>query len=173
MVLGTLTEGCGSTHGQYTFWHVSRFDFDRGNNSIHATVEKELSIAEAMPEVELNWGTYHPKKRVLARSALSSPDKSGSGSSTGSGCGAPACATIDGFPAATCGAITFDTDLDQAIGYLDFDSKDFSNSLKAFAPDLTDDSASDNNDFGPVETAPPMKVRRGLGSFFSSVAQVC
>ena len=59
---------------------------------------------------------------------------------------------IDGFYTATCGSPTFDQDIDNEIGFLDFDSSDYSASLKDFAPGLIDDdSASDTEDFGLTE----------------------
>ena len=54
---------------------------------------------------------------------------------------------IDGLPTAACGS-TFDLDLDNEIGYLDFDAGNYSSSLGDFIPGLEDDSPVPGDGFG-------------------------
>ncbi|MCJ1293932.1 hypothetical protein MMC34_005489 [Xylographa carneopallida] len=135
---------------------------------------EELAIEDAVGGIDMVWGTYTP-----ANGTSSGADSSGGSGTTASGygssssgngtssgnrtttgtdgtCGAPPSATIDGFPAAACGAANFDELLDNAIGYLDFSSADLSATLQNFAPGLTDDDPSD------YEDEPSSKIRRRM-----------
>ena len=149
-----------------------------------------------MPEVEVTWGTYQPNYKT-GNSASSKPNKTypnrGTGghgnftfgnatnaingtnalngtnaiNATNATCGAPPSRMIDGFFTAACGSPTFDQDIDNEIGFLNFDSSDYSASLKDFAPGLSDDdNESDNEDFGPIERRRAALKRR---SFFGSI----
>ena len=148
----------------------------KSDNSIHVFIQQELTIEEAMPEVELVWGTYHPTNASADSqnpATASSPITSSSDAinSTDATCGAPPAPFIDGFPTATCGSPTFDADIDRELGYLSFDAKNWSASLSSFAPDLngSDYSIGDNQDFGAVEPSKRLRLRpRG---FFSSVSR--
>lgn len=73
IILATLTEGCGSTLGQYTFLLVTRVEVDVNENSAQVNVEEELTIAEALPEVEFAWGTYPPSQQSPTSAGSSTP----------------------------------------------------------------------------------------------------
>ena len=63
--------------------------------------------------------------------------------STSDACGPPPAPQIDGFPTGACGSPTFDKDIDDEIGYLDFNS-DLGGSLGDFAPGVDFSDASGN-----------------------------
>ena len=172
-VLITYADGVGSSTEQRTFWLVQGLSAGSAPNAILVQVE-ELAIEDAVGGIDMVWGTYTP-----ANGTSSGADSSGGSGTTASGygssssgngtssgnrtttgtdgtCGAPPSATIDGFPAAACGAANFDELLDNAIGYLDFSSADLSATLQNFAPGLTDDDPSD------YEDEPSSKIRRRM-----------
>ena len=174
-VLVTYTEGVGNSTEQRTFWLVQGLSSGTTPNSILVQVE-ELAIEDAVGGIDMVWGTYTPANGTSSGTSSSggagttnagiygntSPGNgtlSGSNSTytnTSGTCGAPPSATIDGFPAAACGATDFDELLDNAIGYLNFSSADLSSTLKDFAPGLTDDDPSD------YEDEPSSKIRRRM-----------
>lgn len=155
-VLVTNIAGCGSSTDQRAFWlvdHLKVHDFDF---SIIVVTKQELVIKDAIQDVDMIWGTYKPDNSSTFFSSLSSPNPDGypsgfpntnqSNSSPGD-CGRPPASKIDGFPTASCGAPDFDQQLDNTIGYLDFNDSDYSASLRAFAPGLEDFSSSDDQGF--------------------------
>ncbi|KAG8529121.1 uncharacterized protein KY384_005756 [Bacidia gigantensis] len=162
----TFEDGCGKSSDQHTFWLAKGVEVDYEAKSISVTVVQELSIAEAMPEVEVSWGIYSPSQGGTPKTNPPTPPypvngnhTSGFNSTSGlndtasgsanSSCGAPPSLMIDGFYTATCGSPTFDADIDAEIGFLEFDSNDYSSSLENFAPNTDDDySQSDNADQG-------------------------
>ena len=161
---------------QHTFWMANGVTVQKSDNSVLVTIQQELTIEEAMPEVEIVWGTYEPTNSSASSQnsdASNSPitSSSGTANATGADCGPPPAPMIDGLPTATCGSPTFDTDLDRKIGYLSFDAKNWSASLSSFAPGLngSDYSIGDNQDFGSVQPNKRAMIhRRG---FFSSVSR--
>lgn len=171
IVVAALMGSEGQPAEQHTFWLVTSVRVDYSKACVHMVVQQELPIEEAMPEVEIVWGTYQPNK------GTSSPPK---GPSTGNGqspshnetCGLPPYPLIDGFHTAPCGSPTFDMEIDREIGYLDFDAEHWSDSLAHFAPGLDgkDYSVENNQDFGAVE--PEQRARRRRRGFFSSVSNV-
>jgi hypothetical protein len=97
-------------------------------------------------------GPQFKQPRALTRTSKDNPISTGNGSptrttsgaystSTGSGsaCGAAPAPTISGFKAETCGDPNFDRKLDDALGYVDFDTEGtFSDVLKEIAPGLNE-----------------------------------
>lgn len=159
-VLVTYTNGCGSADDQRTFWLINGITLQSDSNSILAKVSKEIAVEEALDAVDLVWGTYYPPGSNSSGTAfgstsggsttgsLDSGNSTQTGSSTGntssnygSSCGAAPSTTIDGFPAAACGAADFDKQLDDAIGYFDMTNpSDYGNDVKDFVPDVDFDS---------------------------------
>ena len=185
IILATLTDGCGDSLDQYTFLLITGIKIDVDTNQVQCATKRELSIEEALPEVEFTWGTYHPPQdpssTVPVPSSAPYPTNSssllsngtnisnGTNSANSSNCAPPPSRMIDGLYAATCGSPTFDIDIDDEIGYLDFDSAHYSASLAEFSPGLDDDyGAADNADFGPTESR---KMARSFGSSFLKVCQ--
>lgn len=71
----------------------------------------------------------------------SAANNTATGTTGGSACGNAPSSTIDGLPAANCGDSNFDAELDNAIGYLGFNSaSDDGSSLADFLPDASVDS---------------------------------
>ena len=146
-VLVTYTDGChGSSDEQRTFWLINSLELLADSLSILAVVDRELAIENALHEVQLEWGTWKASNNSTngTSSNTSGSGSSGSGSpstnstANGSSCGNAASAIIDGLPAANCGDASFDKDLDNAIGYLDFSSSSVDGtSLSDFLPDAT------------------------------------
>lgn len=116
-----------------------------------------------MQEVEIVWGSYRPDNKsspatkTPPESASSIPSSSttsppynspGNSSSASSGnganstCGQPPAPEIDGFPTTACGSPTFDKDLDDKIGYLEYNESDYSAALRDFAPGIDDSDLS-------------------------------
>ncbi|KJY01342.1 hypothetical protein TI39_contig295g00018 [Zymoseptoria brevis] len=94
----------------------------------------------------------------------------GSGANAGSSCGSAPSSTISGFPAADCGSATFDSTIDNAIGFLDFSSGDFSEDVKAFAPGVSFDNEDLTYDEQSEDTNPnqrrSLSKRWSIGGFF-------
>ena len=67
---------------------------------------------------------------------------------TAGNCGAPPSAEIDGLPAATCGSPTFNKALDKAVGYLNFRTDHYSESLESLIPRLGDYPLYSDDAFG-------------------------
>ena len=192
IILATLTDGCGNSLDQYTFLLITSIKIDVDTNKVQCATKRELSIEEALPEVEFTWGTYHPPQDPSSTVPVPSagpyhptsapyPTNSssllsngtnvinGTNSGNSSNCGPPPSRMIDGFYTATCGSPTFDIDIDDEIGYLNFDSADYSASLAEFSPGLDGDyGAADNADFGPTESR---KLARSLGLKLFKVCQ--
>lgn len=112
------------------------------------------SAASGSPSSSSNSGTSTSfSGSSQGSSNNSSLPSSGSGSSSGanntttgttggSACGNAPSSTIDGLPAANCGDSNFDAELDNAIGYLGFNSaSDDGSSLADFLPDASVDSS--------------------------------
>lgn len=91
-------------------------------------------------------GSYSGGNSTSSSTSDSTP--SYNSTSNGSSCGAAPSTTIDGLPAADCGDPTFDADIDNTTGYLDFSSADANSSLSDFAPDVTftSDEETDGED---------------------------
>ena len=155
-VLVTYTNGCGSSSDQRTFWLIDHLNFLDGQNAVDCVAQKELAIEDAIFGVDMVWGTYRPDNTTVNFNAPSggppygNSTTSSGGNSTGCSCGEAPSAQIDGFPTATCGSPDFDKVLDDEIGYLNFDSADYSTSLKAFAPGIEDTKVADNQGLTPT-----------------------
>ncbi|KAH0174258.1 hypothetical protein KCU67_g859, partial [Aureobasidium melanogenum] len=141
-VLVTYTDGChGTSNQQRTFWLIKSLEHLPDSLSIIIEVETEVAIEHALNDVDFQWGTYYPPGSNSAGSTPSSgsssatrpqttsngapsPSNSSTGSTSGSVCGNAPSSVIDGLPAANCGDAAFDTKLDTAIGFLQFDLDD-------------------------------------------------
>lgn len=129
LALVTYADGChGDTTEQRTFWKVDALGLMNDSLTISATVERELPFEEALQEVELSWGSYSPESspatNVFARQTTNNTQS----------CGAAPASTVDGLPAAACGDPNFDKILDDALGYYDWSTDQYANSLKSFFP---------------------------------------
>ena len=191
-LVATNTAGIGASNEQRSFWLVNKVVAQDSQHAITAQIQQELPVGEAMKEVDVVWGMYRPDNQSTRSSFASSGLASGnppyptsssppyglpgnvssvvSGNSTNSTCGAPPAPEIDGFPTADCGSPTFDKDIDDKIGYLDFNSSDYSDSLQEFAPGLGDFSSSDNDGFGPTRRS--LSRRGGLPKFITRIGNV-
>ncbi|KAI4724435.1 hypothetical protein E4T49_07826 [Aureobasidium sp. EXF-10728] len=86
----------------------------------------------------------------------SASSNSTTGSANGSACGNAPASVIDGLPAANCGDATFDAELDNAIGYLDFSSApEDGSSIAEFLPDAPVSST----DLANAEDSAPLSQR--------------
>ena len=145
-------------------------------------VQKEIDVEDALAEVDLVWGKYKPTASSAppaspkaARALL--VKRQAPGNSSGGACGPAPSAKLNGLATATCGSPTFDQDLDNAIGYYEFDVGNYSESLRGFAPGLGDFSPEDNSGFGPVSsnstsTHLQRRQRKGLFGFADRIAAV-
>ncbi|KAL6719024.1 hypothetical protein ACLMJK_003259 [Lecanora helva] len=187
-VLATYTEGCGTSTDQRTFWLIDHLVSGPCPTCITAVVQKEIGVEDAVHGVDMVWGTYKPAGTSASPSASGpgTPVTTSSSSTASpkarrsrlryrqavgdSACGAPPSRQIDGFPAATCNSTTFDQDLDDAIGYYDFDAAHYSESLRGFAPGLGDFDPDDNEGFQPISSSrtsnatSPLQRRQGKKS---------
>lgn len=176
-VLVTYTNGCGSSSDQRTFWLIDRLNFLDGQNAIDCVTQKELAIEDAILGVDMVWGTYRPDNSTVNFNSPSGGPPYGnsttgsSGNSTSGSCGQPPSSKIDGFPTAPCGSSDFDKILDDEIGYLNFDSADYSASLQAFAPGIEDTTASDNQGFASTGLRRRSKLQR-RGWFTDNILKV-
>lgn len=97
------------------------------------------------------------------------------GSTGGSACGNAPASTIDGLPAANCGDASFDAELDNAIGYLDFSStSDDGSSLADFLPDASINSTdlTDAEDSAQLSRRSAMLDKRWGWNPFKAIANV-
>lgn len=197
-VLVTYTDGChGDSDEQRTFWLVESLNFSNGTLSIQAVVQEEVATEDAISGVDMTWGTYYPGNSTSSTSSGSGTGSSSSGSGSASGtngngstssssssssnsnstingssCGSAPSSVIDGLPAIDCGDATFDTDLDNLIGYLDFSSGDYSSSVEDFLPGVSLD-ADDLQDDDPELSRRDAQLRkRGFGSWLKSAVSV-
>ena len=221
LVLITFTAGRVGSVQQRTFYLVDHIKAQERGTVIDAAIRQVLEYDDAMPEVEINWGTYRPStdsassgstrynKRSNSGSGKPGPGNPGHGSpiqrvshrsipaaipfygasnltsnltsippansTNSSSCGAPPSSMIDGFYTATCGSPTFDQDIDDKIGYFNFNgTANFEASLKDFAPGLSEYGEnyepSDNTDFGPSHRRRRTTLHRR--ALFRSLAEV-
>ena len=192
-LIATNTAGIAASNEQHSFWLVNKVVAQDSQQVITAQIQQELPVGEAMKEVDLVWGMYRPNNLSTPSTSASSGLASGnppyptsssppyslpgngssviSGNSTNSTCGTPPAPEIDGFPTAVCGSPTFDKDIDDKIGYLDFDNSDYSDSLQEFAPGLGDFSASDNDGFGATRRSLSRR-RYGIPRFIKNIGNV-
>ncbi|CAD0108013.1 unnamed protein product [Aureobasidium uvarum] len=99
----------------------------------------------------------------------SASSNSTTGSANGSACGNAPASVIDGLPAANCGDATFDAELDNAIGYLDFSSaSEDGSSIAEFLPDASVSST----DLADAEDSAPLSQRSAVVSVAKTVVQV-
>lgn len=198
VVLVTNTNGCGTSSEQHTFWLIDDFVTGSCGTCITAVVDKEIATEDAFGEVDMVWGTYEPDKsassrtrRSIAPVAGSSPlgtsssgdssrlrrwqsqKRQAAGAPAAGDCGPPSSPTIDGLPAATCNSSTFDQDLDDAIGYLDFDGENYSASLEDFMPGLNNYSIDDNGGFTPVSRLRRRFISAAAEYVAEKARQVC
>ena len=190
-VLVTYTDGChGTSNQQRTFWLIKSLELLPDSLSIIAEVETEVAIEHALNDVDFQWGTYYPPGSNSTGSTSSSgsssatgpqttstgaplPSNSSTGSTSGSVCGNAPSSIIDGLPAANCGDAAFDTELDTAIGFLQFDSE--STDAASFAGFLPGDvlnatQLADLQDSRPLSRRAPSLRKRG---WFSDAIDVC
>jgi hypothetical protein len=114
------------------------------------------------PQLVTLTGNYNPPTNATNTTTGGLPTQIGgvssNSTSNNSTCGAPPFSTINGFPAAACGS-SFDQDLDNAIGYLDFDDADFTSSLGEFLPGLPSNDTNESD----YETDDEQEYRRKRG----------
>ena len=188
--MATNSDGIGQSSEERAFWLASQIHTQDHQNAVTTDVQDELHIGHVLREVDLVWGSYKPDNSLNSFSPSTPGSNSGTkssgsyppypspgtlndssaGNSTNSICEQPPAPEINGFPTAPCGSPTFDKDLDDKIGYLDFDSTGFSAVLEDFARGLDDYSSSDNQGFGTSRRR--MLYSRGPLSFISRVANV-
>ncbi|KAF1351440.1 hypothetical protein BDV97DRAFT_170100 [Delphinella strobiligena] len=117
-----------------------------------------------------------PDSVANSTSSSSSNSTASSNSTTnGSSCGAAPSTTIDGLPAADCGDATFDADIDNIIGYLDFSSADANSSLSDFAPDVTftsDEDTDDEDDPDLTRRSAVLRKRISIGSIWHDTVSI-
>ena len=177
-VLVTYTNGCGSSNEQRTFWLVDHLNFLDDKNAIDCVTQKELAIEDAIFGVDMVWGTYRPENSTANFNSSSSGPPYGNSTSgprgnfTSGSCGQPPSSKIDGFPTAPCGSPDFDKILDDEIGYLNFDSADYSASLQAFAPGIEDTQAVDNQGFAATGLKRRSRLQRRGNWFTDNIIKV-
>ncbi|KAL8966586.1 MAG: hypothetical protein Q9183_003305, partial [Haloplaca sp. 2 TL-2023] len=174
-ILSTYTSGCGSPKEQHTFWLVDHFKSGYCETCVTAVVKHEIATEDALHEVDLVWGQYMPDPSPKASRPNLQQRQEPNAPVANEDCGAPPSPEIDGFPTAACNSPTFDEDLDDTIGYLDFGEGDYSQSLERFMPGLGDYSAEANEGFGPTNNTSAGLVRRqarpGLRERLAAVAR--
>ena len=176
-VLVTYTNGCGSSNEQRTFWLVDHLNFLDDKNAIDCVTQKELAVEDAIDGVDMVWGTYRPENSTVHFNSTSggppyaNSTSGSSGNSTGGSCGPPPSAKIDGFPTAPCGASDFDKMLDDEIGYLNFDSADYSASLREFAPGIEDTNPADDTGLPTTGLRRRSRLQRRF-SFIDNIIKV-
>lgn len=170
----TSSARCGG--GQPSYWHVNHANFPPNSSRVllHGT---EVGVEHALDEVSLSWGTHVPNKKHDRRSSGNQTDvktvtvSAYSSSAMPTACGSPPAPTISGLPAVACGD-DFDERLNNAIGYLDFNDDNFSESLRQFAPGLSDTNVDDyqTDDIEYSAINPRAALRRRGGGFWSVTA---
>ena len=161
-ILATYTTGCGVSSGQRSFWLVDHLTSGPCDKCITAVSDKELEVEDAVHRVKMVWGTWTPtgtSTRKFKRQGSGNSTESLGNAMNGT-CGPAASPNIDGLPTATCNSTTFDEDLDNRIGYLNFDAAHYSQSLRLFAPGLEDFSPESYQGFGVTNSSNSSSLRR-------------
>ena len=176
-VLVTYTDGCGISTEQRTFWLIDHLSHGACDTCIIASAQKELAVEDAMHGVDMVWGTYDPRSppdpskraRQIQPLDTSSNVTALAKRQNNSGCGEPSSPRIDGLPTAACGSPTFDQDLDDAIGYLDFSDANFNASIRNFAPGLENYTVTGDSPLRLRRDSRPM--RRDIFSSINAVGR--
>ncbi|KAH7052402.1 hypothetical protein B0J12DRAFT_785256 [Macrophomina phaseolina] len=169
-VVVTSSVGCAAAlQGQHTYWLVNAATFPEESNTAVLT-SQEIAVENALNDVNLIWGTQDPTTTTSYPAATSgTPTMNGGSTSTtqtpsGSSCGEPPAQFIRGFAAAPCGS-NFDKVLDDKLGYYSLNDRDFSTSLKEFAPGLKNTSLQEFQPDDAVYMNATAQQRRDLHRF--------
>ncbi|KAH0262196.1 hypothetical protein KCU91_g13558, partial [Aureobasidium melanogenum] len=150
-----------------------------GNGSDSATSGSPSSSSNGGTSTSLS-GSSQGSSNNSSLPSLGSGSSSGANNTTtgttgGSACGNAPSSTIDGLPAANCGDSNFDAELDNAIGYLGFNSaSDDGSSLADFLPDASVDSSdlTDAEDSAQLSRRSVMLEKRRFNLFKAIVHTV-
>ena len=176
ILLSTYTTQCtgaGAGTGAQVYFLTSSIVFN-GLDAIIVAIE--VTLQEAVTDIDLSWGQYQPRGKNESSSGAGAGSGFGSGSSgeppggptakpdagdsthSDGGCGAPPAPTLSGLPAAACGPV-FDDALDKMLGFVPFTKEDFPSSIKDIAPKIADVNAEDYDEINVADTSREIKRR--------------
>ena len=172
-ILSTYSDGCGTLINQRTFWLVDHLTFgSECDTCVIATIQREIDTKDALLDVDATWGTYRPTNvSTKAKRAANSEDQVIFTSNFTGSCGPAPSDKIGGLPSATCNLSKFDQELDDKLGYLPFDTTNYSENLRTFAPGLGDFTATDNKGFESLHRR-NINLKRTALEFFKRVGEV-